>query len=88
MGMSNDRIALSLDALSQIASKEFLTLEKITHKKKIDHPPNGSKDCSDAIASVVYGLTTRREIWGLHGIPLIRLPESIRTIQQTKTKDE
>jgi hypothetical protein len=68
----------------EIAQKEFLTLEKVISKNKIDHPPKGSKDCSDAIASVVYGLTTRREVWGLFQIPLVRLPESIRTIQHTK----
>ena len=67
-----------------IALKEFLALEKVTNKNKVDHPTTGSKDCSDAMASVIYGLSTRREIWGLFRIPLIQLPESIRTIQQAK----
>lgn len=74
----------------EVALKEFLTLEKVTtkNKPKIDHPPHGSKDCSDAVASVVYGLTTRREVWGMFKIPLVRLPESIRTIQQSKGNEE
>ena len=36
----------------------------------IDHPPNFSKDCSDAVAGVVFGLTYRREVWVRHGVPM------------------
>jgi hypothetical protein len=50
--------------------KECLSLEKDVKTGKIDHPPSGSKDCSDALAGVAYGLTTRREIWAAHRIPL------------------
>ena len=65
--------------------KEFLSLEKIiVNKVKIDHPPAGSKDCSDAVAGVVQGLTLRREIWGMFGIPLVDVPDSIRSVQQTE----
>ena len=50
------------------AQKELATLELDPVKLKIDHPPHGSKDISDALAGVVYGLTRRREIWSKHGV--------------------
>jgi hypothetical protein len=58
--------------------KEFVSLERDTQTGKIDHPPNGSKDCSDGVAGVVYGLTTRREIWGRFSVPTMRAADSIR----------
>lgn len=57
--------------------KELVSLEKDTKTGKIDHPPNGSKDCADALAGVVYGLTTRREIWAMHQIPLFVPQQSV-----------
>jgi hypothetical protein len=57
---------------------ELISLEKDTKTAKIDHPPTGSKDCSDALAGVVYGLTMRREIWGMYAIPAVRIPDSIQ----------
>jgi len=48
---------------------ELIQLERNT-KGKIDHPPQGSKDVADALAGVVFGLTTRAEIWALHGVPV------------------
>ena len=57
--------------------KEILMLERDLKTGKIDHPPNGSKDCADALAGVVYVLTMRREIWAQHGIPITRIPSSI-----------
>ncbi len=52
-------------------SLELKSLELVIDKKKIDHPPNGSKDLSDSVAGVVYGLTTRRELWaGVKRIPV------------------
>lgn len=56
---------------------ELISLEKDTKRNKIDHPPHGSKDCSDSLAGVVYGLTMRREIWGLYGIQPVQIPESV-----------
>lgn len=52
---------------------EFISLEKDNKTGKIDHPPEGSKDVSDAVAGVVYGLTMRREIWGMFNIPIVTL---------------
>lgn len=40
-------------------------------KQKVDHLPDGSKDLFDAVAGVVFGLTTRREVWFQHDVPLI-----------------
>lgn len=57
---------------------EMLSLENDTKTGKIDHPANGSKDVSDSLAGVVYGLTNRREIWGMYKVPLVRVPNSIR----------
>lgn len=56
--------------------KELISLEKIARTGKIDHPANGSKDCSDSLAGVVYGLYHRREIWGLHGVQMLRVYQS------------
>lgn len=66
--------------------REFLSLEKNVKKNKIDHPPAGSKDCSDAVAGVVYGLSTRKEVWMAHGIHTLRVPENIRQIQEKASK--
>ena len=55
----------------------------------IDHPPNFSKDCADAVAGVVYGLTYRREIWARHGVPINRkLAEMARAIEEKDRKPE
>lgn len=48
---------------------ELRLLQWERSKDKIDHPPTGSKDCADALAGVVFGLTMRREIWVNAGIP-------------------
>ncbi len=56
--------------------EEIITLERDQKKGKIDHRPNGSKDCADALAGVVSGLSRRREIWWRHKIPLREVPKS------------
>jgi hypothetical protein len=62
------------------ALKEMCTLEFDAKHLKIDHPPQGSKDVSDAMAGVVWGLTDRREIWLRHGVPLSHIPPSLAQI--------
>ncbi len=57
--------------------RELLSLEKDNVKDKIDHPANGSKDVSDALAGVVYGLTMRREIWIRHGVSMKSIPQEL-----------
>ena len=61
------------------AKSEFKGLERIAGpgKPRIDHRPNGSKDCSDAVAGVVWGLTMRRELWLRHGISTQNIPVSV-----------
>jgi len=57
--------------------REILMLEKDMKTGKVDHPPAGSKDLSDALAGVTYGLTMRRELWGLYRIPTLMIPQSV-----------
>ena len=52
------------------ALSEMVRLERDPQSGLIDHPPNFSKDCADAMAGVVYGLTYRREIWTRHRVPI------------------
>jgi hypothetical protein len=52
------------------ARTELIRLERDPQKGLIDHPPDFSKDCADAMAGVVYGLTYRREIWAKFGISM------------------
>lgn len=65
-----------------------MVLEPRSKKFKVDHLPNGSKDVSDSLAGVVYGLTMRREIWGSFGIPLMMVPDSIKSAIQKKGSDK
>jgi hypothetical protein len=58
------------------ALQELLTLEIDAKKRKIDHPPGGSKDIADAMAGVAHGLTMRRQIWRMHKV-IGQLPKSI-----------
>jgi hypothetical protein len=62
------------------AQKEMCTLEFDVKKLKIDHPPQGSKDVSDAMAGVVWGLSMQRPIWLRHGVSLNRMPASLAAI--------
>ena len=64
--------------------RELQTLEKDAKTGKIDHTIHSSKDISDALAGVVYGLPMRREVWVSHGIPLRDLPESIKETLRTE----
>lgn len=55
--------------------RELAQLQRDATKGKIDHPPNGSKDCADAVAGVVYGLTMHRRVWRDHGVPTTMIPQ-------------
>lgn len=61
------------------AEIEIIRLERDPKSHKIDHPPKGSKDCSDAMAGVAYGLMSRRELWVQHNVPLTHFPEVLAT---------
>jgi hypothetical protein len=56
--------------LHEKALSEMVRLERNPQTGLIDHPPNFSKDCSDAVAGVVFGLTYRRESWVRHEVPM------------------
>lgn len=62
--------------IHQKCEEELHTLEYIAALGKIDHPPRGSKDVADALAGVVHGLTTRRDIWAMYSVPINKLVES------------
>ena len=69
-----DRVNIPIQSKLQ---REMLMLEKNTKSGRIDHPPGGSKDLSDALAGIVFGLTMRRELWGLYRIPVLMIPQSV-----------
>lgn len=60
--------------LHEICEKELIGLEMDPKAKKIDHNPVGSKDVSDSMAGVAYGITMRRETWQMYDIPVVKLP--------------
>jgi hypothetical protein len=71
------------------ALSEIVRLERDSQSGLIDHPPNFSKDCADAVAGVVYGLTYRREPWVRYGVPINRsLAEMVRAIEEKDKKSE
>lgn len=43
-----------------VLTKELQQLEKDALRRKVDHPPKGSKDCADALAGVCYTLLRDR----------------------------
>jgi hypothetical protein len=65
---------------------ELVQLERDVTKNKIDHRPDGSKDCSDALAGMVFGVSRRRDTWVRHGIPLYKVPAALRR-QKGTSKD-
>lgn len=71
------------------ALSEIVRLERDPQTGKIDHPPNFSKDCADAVAGVIYGLTYRREPWARYGVPINRsLLEMVRAVEEKDKKSE
>jgi hypothetical protein len=71
------------------ALSEIVRLERDPQSGKINHPPNFSKDCADAVAGVVFGLTYRREIWARYGVPANgKLIEIARAIEEKDKKSE
>ena len=56
---------------------ELRTLERNTTTGKIDHPPQGSKDISDALAGVVSQISRRREVWADLGESIRMIPASL-----------
>jgi hypothetical protein len=70
------------------AQREIIRLERNPKTGKVDHPMDSSKDLSDAMAGVAYGLTMRREIWLKHKVPITKIPGYLVKGQQVKEKDD
>ena len=70
----------------KIAQTEINRLEIEQKKFKVDHPEDGSKDVSDSMAGVIFGLTMRREVWAQHNISPFEIPDSITTVA-VRTKE-
>jgi hypothetical protein len=70
------------------ALEEITRLERNPKTGLIDLAPRFSKDCADAVAGVIYGLTYRREIWESHHVPtrdaienaIVKIEQSDRTL--------
>jgi len=67
------------------AQTEFVRLEIDPKTGKIDHPVNYSKDCSDAVAGVISGLTLATDVWVGHGVPISEIPHYLRRSDATET---
>lgn len=65
---------------------ELLTLERDPATGKIDHTEVSSKDVSDSLAGVVYGLTMRREVWMQHQINPTQIPRSVTSSNASSGK--
>ncbi len=63
-----------------VVQKEITSLEIDQKKGKVDHRADSSKDVSDAMAGVVFGLSLRREVWARHRISPFEIPEHYRTV--------
>jgi hypothetical protein len=71
------------------ALSEIVRLERDPQTGRIDHPPNFSKDCADAVAGVAYGLTYRREPWVRHGVPINQgLIRQMHTLESKDSQSE
>lgn len=64
------------------AQDEFMRLEYDAKAKKVDHPPRFSKDCSDAMASVIFGLTMMTETWIGNKISISDAPVWLKQIEK------
>ena len=62
----------------ELLHRELVGLERDAQTEKVDHPPNGSKDVADALASVVFLLSTRMAVWAQHEVhPFAQAPQFI-----------
>jgi len=71
------------------ALEEIIRLERDLKTGLIDHAPKFSKDCADAMAGVVYGLTYRRAIWARHSVPIVgAIANTIVKMEKTQTSSK
>jgi hypothetical protein len=70
---------------------ELIGLEMNPKDGKIDHRPTGSKDVSDSMAGVAYGITMRRETWLMYDIPIVKMPGEFQELlekERERMKEE
>ena len=78
----------------EVVVEEFKFVEEVktsNGKIKIDHTKTGSKDCSDAVAGVVKGLSTRKDLWFAHGVNPSNFSKQMALLQakaQSNVKEE
>jgi len=65
---------------------EFLDLEEDKLAGKIDHPEDGSKDLSDAVAGAVYSASKHKELRDMVGYQ-IDVSESVDIVHSIETKE-
>ena len=64
--------------------RELLALELDPKTGRVDHPVRGSKDCADALAGVVFGLSMSLDVWHQHGVdPYRDAPKFANRIRST-----
>jgi len=63
----------------EVLQREMTELVLDVKRGKLDHLPGRSKDCADAVAGALLGLSQRREVWARQGVnPSTRFVELIR----------
>ena len=76
------------------AREELQALQRDNVKNKVDHPPNGSKDVADALAGVVFSLTTNYRggpldiVKGISSYGQITLEEQRAMVERHQVGDE
>ena len=71
----------------QKLQQELLALEFNVKKNKVDHTSQSSKDISDALAGIVFGLSQRRAVWARWGVNPCREARNItKTIPELEQR--
>lgn len=70
---------------NDLLRQELVTLEYYAEKKKVDHPPKGSKDIADAVAGAIYAASNHR---GVRSGKEAHMPDGdrVRTVAVTKRR--
>ena len=66
--------------------RELVSLERDEKTGKVDHLPHGSKDLADALAGVVWGLSTRLEVYYEHDVGPWESPSLLKFLSQSDSE--
>lgn len=67
---------------------ELVSLERDEKSGKVDHTPHSTKDLSDALAGVVFGLSRRWDAWNEHNVnPYEVAPAFVSYVSQIEKKN-